>query len=242
MDETWVAGVDGCKDGWVAVFIPIDGNAAPYAIFETRFVDIIDAQSKPAVIAIDMPIGLPDRIEGPGRVAEQAVRPWLRRKGSSVFSIPSRSAIYAEETASLEEAKRIARDTSMPPKAFTLQARGIFKKIREIDRLLKERPSLKDRVCEIHPEVAFWKLNSECVLLTSKKKAAGRAERCKLLARAGIAEELLTQKPPGTAKQDDFLDAIVSAIVAHQIYNGNAHPFPEPIIRDAFEIPIAIWV
>jgi predicted RNase H-like nuclease len=100
---------------------------------------------------------------------------------------------------------------------------------------------LKDRVFEVHPEVAFWKLNSECVLRNSKKTLAGREERMLVLRRAGVSDQLLTQRPPGAARADDLLDAIVSSVIAERILNASAKRFPDPPGRDSFNLPIAIW-
>ncbi len=62
-----------------------------------RFSDIADAPEKPAVIAIDMPIGLPERTGIGGRAAENAIRPLLGARQSSVFSVPSRAALEASD-------------------------------------------------------------------------------------------------------------------------------------------------
>jgi threonine dehydratase len=62
-----------------------------------------------------------------------------------------------------------------------------------------------------------------------------------VLKRAGVSEQLLTQRPPGAAKTDDLLDAIVSAVIAERKLNGSAKPFPDPPGRDSFGLPIAIW-
>jgi predicted RNase H-like nuclease len=48
--------------------------------------DIVDAPEQPAIIAVDMPIGLPDRTQGSGRLPEQLIRPLLGQRQSSVFS------------------------------------------------------------------------------------------------------------------------------------------------------------
>src|SRR3954468_14817010 len=101
----WIAGVDGCPAGWVAVFIRTDGNEACVKIF-ARFADIL--AEDPAIVAVDMPIGLPARTGLGGRAAENAVRPLLGARQSSVFWVPARAAVYAD---TFGDACRIAAET-----------------------------------------------------------------------------------------------------------------------------------
>ena len=98
-----------------------------------------------------MPIGLPDITRKGGRGPETLVRPLLGQRQSSVFSIPSRAAVYAaiEAFTTVElwyeahrRASAVARTTSEPPRGVSIQAFGIFPKIREIDALLRARPEL----------------------------------------------------------------------------------------------------
>ena len=96
--EPWLAGVDGCTGGWIAAFVRPDGGEARIRIVP-RFADVVAAPEAPAVIAVDMPIGLPERTGLGGRAAENAVRPLLGARQSSVFSVPSRAAIYAGDYA-----------------------------------------------------------------------------------------------------------------------------------------------
>ena len=237
----WVAGVDGCRVGWIAVFVDLDGRAPAHLCLASSFVDLIDGPRTPKIIAVDMPIGLPDFIEGPGRVAEQAARPHVPGKSSSIFSVPSRKAIYAEEHGGLEDAKRTARETSCPPKAFSLEARNIFRKIREIDRLLIARPTLRSRVYETHPELAFCLLNSGVPLLSKKRNPSGRKARSRLLRKAGVDKAILSMRPPSGSQWDDLIDAVVCAVVARRIAAKEAVSYPARPGRDRYGLPVAIW-
>ena len=62
---TRVAGVDGCKAGWVAVIRNLEDAADLDLIVFPTFADIVGHTPHLAIVAVDMPIGLPDRI-GPG--------------------------------------------------------------------------------------------------------------------------------------------------------------------------------
>nr|WP_295464797.1 DUF429 domain-containing protein [Mesorhizobium sp.] len=249
-----LVGVDGCKAGWVAA-IRLAAQAASIEIF-SRFEELVDALPDDAVIAVDMPIGLPDFTRKGGRGPEMAVRPLLGARQSSVFSIPSRSAVYAETVAfsSLDawyEAHRrasiVARATSDPPRAISIQAFGIFSKIRELDGLLRDRPDLRGRVHESHPEVALWRLNGERAMSLPKKvrgriNPPGMEERRTLLAASGLDRSLLHQPSPRGAGDDDVLDACAMLLIAGRIAEGRAVPFPDPPLVDGYDIPIAIWV
>src|SRR5262249_10896399 len=61
---TWLAGVDGCPGGWIVAFLRLQGEEARIAVMP-RFVDVLAAEEAPAIVAVDVPIGLPERA-GPG--------------------------------------------------------------------------------------------------------------------------------------------------------------------------------
>ena len=107
-----------------------------------RFADVLAAPEQPAVVAVDMPIGLPERVGAGGRAAENAVRPLLGARQSSVFSVPSRAAIYA---ADYREACRIAQATSEPPRKVSKQLFNIAPKIREVDEALRAYACMRQR-------------------------------------------------------------------------------------------------
>jgi predicted RNase H-like nuclease len=128
----------------------------------------------------------------------------------------------------------------------SIQAFGIFSKIREIDALLIARPDLRLRVVESHPEAAFWRLNGEQAMRLPKKvkgtvNPAGMEERRALLARCGLPRAFLDRPAPRGAAVDDFLDACAMLLVAGRFSRGEAVPFPDPPPADAHGIPIAIW-
>jgi threonine dehydratase len=240
----WVAGVDGCRAGWIAVLMRVDDPQAHRIVTAPTLDAIADAPEQPAVIAVDMPIGLPERTEGSGRLPEQLIRPLLGARQSSVFAIPSRRAVAAED---FGEACAIAAATSEPPRKISRQGFGIFPKIREIDALLRARPDLLPRVYEVHPELAFWALNDRKALNQPKKVkgtpyAPGMALRQTLLTRSGLLPEgLIHASPPRGAAQDDLLDALAGLTVALDIARGGGQPFPDPPGRDANGLPVAIW-
>src|SRR5262245_22087253 len=94
--KIWLAGVDGCRSGWIAAFVRPDLRDVRVRIV-ARFADVPAAPEAPAIIAVDIPIGLPERAGQGGRAAENAVRPLLGARQSSVFSVPSRAAVGAQD-------------------------------------------------------------------------------------------------------------------------------------------------
>ncbi|RWP68540.1 DUF429 domain-containing protein [Mesorhizobium sp.] len=246
-------GVDGCKAGWIAV--RRDLGAAPSVAVFPSFAALLDALPADATVAVDMPIGLPELSQKGGRGPEALVRPLLGNRQSSVFAIPSRAALYAHTDgfttieawyAAHRQASEVAKATSDPPRGVSIQAFGIFTKIREIDAVLIARPELRSRVFESHPEVAFCRLNGDQAMCLPKKikgavNPAGMAERKALLCRHGYIRDFLDQTPPRGAAANDFLDAAVMMLIAVRIAGGEARPFPDPPLVDRFGIPVAIW-
>jgi predicted RNase H-like nuclease len=235
---TWVAGVDGCRGGWVAALMRLDGAEPPRIRVVGTVAEIADAPEAPAIVAVDIPIGLPERIEGPGRAPERLLRPLLGSRAASVFSMPARAAVYA---GSYAEACATARALSTPPRALTIQGFNILPKVREVDALLRARPELRERVFEVHPEAVFRALNAGAPLDSRKVEAAGLDRRRALLLGAGLPRETVEAPAPRPAKPDDLLDALAALVGARAIAQGEAESFPDPPERDAHGIPVAIW-
>lgn len=207
-----------------------------------RFADIFAAAEAPVIVAVDMPIGLPERTGTGGRTAERMVRPLLGARQSSVFSVPARAAIYATD---YRKACMAALATSNPPRKVSKQLFNIAEKIREVDQVLRAAaPS--PRVYEVHPELAFWRLNdgralSEPKKVKSRPHAPGLEQRRALLVAAGFAAAAVSALPPKGAAPDDLVDAFACAAIARRIHAGVARPFPDPPQLDRFGLPMAIW-
>lgn len=250
--EPWLAGVDGCPGGWIAAFGRADGEIQPPRVM-TRFADIASSPKRPAIIAVDVPIGLPRQSPAKGRQAESEVRNLLGERRSSVFRIPSRSAVYASvapEPAGARErffhACRIARETSDDGKAFAKQGFYILDKVVEVDTLLRGDTRLARRVFETHPELAFRRMNGDRPLDQPKKVKSsaykpGLDLRRDLLARAGIPRDVLDAAPPQGAAADDVIDAFACLITARRIYANVALSYPDEPPRDEYGLPMAIW-
>jgi predicted RNase H-like nuclease len=241
--ELWLAGVDGCRTGWVVAFVRPSREAAARVRIVPRFADVLAAPEAPAIVAVDMPIGLPERIGPEGRGPERAIRPLLGARQSSVFSVPPRAAVYASDFAA---ASALALAASEPPRKVSKQLFMIAPKIREVDAVLRADPALVARVYEVHPELAFWRLNGERALDQPKKVkgicyAPGLVLRRELLVAGGLAASVVMSVPPKGAGADDLLDALACAAIARRLHAGTARPFPDPPGRDQYGLPVAIW-
>ncbi len=173
-----IVGVDGCKGGWIAVSLERDEiGAARAKIFEDfrSFEALVDAFAPKATIAVDMPIGLPERTGRGGREPDRAAREFLKPRSATVFPVPSRAAVYTFDDSADDkgyaQACAVARKTSEPSKAFSIQVFSIFPRIRQIDRLLTDKVDLRTRVFEVHPEVSFALMNGGLPLLPKRSRA-----------------------------------------------------------------------
>jgi predicted RNase H-like nuclease len=242
MSELWLAGVDGCRAGWIAAFVRPAGEETRVRIVP-RFADVLAAPEAPAIVAVDIPIGLPERIGPGGRGPERAIRPLLGARQSSVFAVPPRAAILAQDFAA---ACAAALAASEPPRKVSKQLFMIAPKIREVDALLRADAASAGRVHEVHPELAFWRLNGDRALDQPKKVKGvsyepGLALRRSLLMAAGLPASVVISAPPKGAGADDLLDALACAAIARRLHEKTARPFPDPPGQDSYGLTVAIW-
>lgn len=129
------------------------------------------------VVAIDIPIGLPDR---GARSCDLEARQRLGTgQGSRVFPAPCRACLAAGTYAECCELSFAATG-----KKISKQAHAILPKIRDLDQVIT--PELQRRIREVHPEVSFRELNGR-PLLHPKKTSGGRQERMAILGAQGLA-------------------------------------------------------
>ncbi len=241
---TQITGVDGCKAGWIAVTTtPESFDNAEAKIFET-FAELVAELAPRSIIAIDIPIGLPESAIRGGREPDWAAREFLGLQRASVFPVPSRRAVYAHEQG-YAAVSVTAQDTSEPPIKPSKQLFGILPRIRQIDEILRQDPALRERVFEVHPEVSFKVMNNN-EPLPEWKKVKGRINplgmqiRKELLTKEGFPRPFLNQTPPDGAGRDDFYDACACAWSAKRILQGKARVFPARPAVDAEGLEQAI--
>ena len=204
-----VLGVDGWRGAWVGALL--DGRTV--TLHTLADVAAVLAVPDVEVVAIDMPIGLPD--DGP-RVCDDEARFRLRGSGAagSVFPTPVRAVLATDDYA---EARALSRAATNPQRAPSAQAFQLVKAIRALDDALGDPPL--DRVVEVHPELAFRTLDPE--VRDRKGTARGTVQRLRALRRVMDVEEALADAPRGLP-MIDALDACAAAWSARRLADGVA--------------------
>jgi len=125
-----VAGVDGCRAGWVVARLrDRDGPRLVLEVVTSLHSVIEDVKAgRLTSVAVDMPIGLP---AGGWRECDTEARRLLGRRRSSVFPTPTRSVLGAR---SYEEA--CARSVRACGKKVSKQLFNILPRIDEVNRLM----------------------------------------------------------------------------------------------------------
>ena len=197
-----IAGVDGCKAGWVVV-CEEDGN------LEVRLLPKLSELFHTSwdMVMIDIPIGLSDVGR---RLCDLFARERLGRKRSSVFFAPTRTQLPALD---YEEVR---------VQGVSLQTFYLLPKIREVDDLIS--PADQVWFKEAHPELAFFARGETD--MGKKKSAGGRSSRQRVLEQVGSPfrlddwEKKFLRKDVGL---DDMLDAAVLLEVARRWALGEPH-------------------
>jgi len=169
---TRLCGADGCRAGWIGITEDLSTGTISWDVSSS--LEALASDSMAELIALDVPIGLPDqgsrdcdvaarRLLGPGR-------------GSSVFPAPIRPIL---EATSHSEACTIRE--AVEGKRLSIQAWAIVPKALEVDRAMRASAELRGRVREVHPEICFFHLASRRPMQHAKKTREGREERLGLL-------------------------------------------------------------
>ncbi len=202
-------GVDGCRAGWLTVRRV--GAELDYGLFAT-ITDVMAANPLAQRVLIDIPIGLPSA-QVPVRECDRRARQLLGRgRRSSVFPVPSRSAL---QVADILEARRV-NQTELG-RSLTAQTWAIAPKIAEVDTYLSEHPAAPLR--EIHPEVCFWAFASKRPMVHRKSTHQGHEERLMVLEKIepnirSFTQFVLNRTLRKDVAADDVLDAAVAFVTA----------------------------
>lgn len=229
MDSARVLGVDACKRGWIAIAVEGGITGAYVAEDIQALAAMAQADGPLEVVAIDMPIGLPDRGH---RQADVLARAAIGPLWPSVFMTPVREAVMAADHAT---ASAISRE--LTGQGISIQAFGLKPKLLQVEQWVRQTPV---RVVEIHPEVCFARLAGG-PLAARKSSWAGAERRRALLAGAGITLAGDLGRAGASAAVDDVLDAAVAAWAARQVLLGHAQPIPSPPETFSDGWPCAIW-
>jgi predicted RNase H-like nuclease len=228
-----VAGVDGCRSGWV---VAVTAATGPAPILSIEVIDHIDQvfervrSGELVAVGLDMPIGLP---AGGRRACDDLTRARLGPRRSSVFPTPPRAVLGATD-----HPEALRRSRAIDGRGISIQAFNLLPKIAEVDAAID--PTLTAAVVEAHPESAFAEL-AGAPLLTTKRTAEGKAERFALLAEPfPCSGELLAARERGAAA-DDVLDAAAAAWSARRWAAGTALVLGDGSV-DARGLPMRVAV
>jgi predicted RNase H-like nuclease len=220
-------GVDACKTGWIAVVADDTGIRAAHYL--PRIASLAAIVPDASVIAIDIPIGLP---ESGRREADVAARSLLGARRNSVFFTPIRAAVEAASHADATAAS--FRQTGL---GLSRQSFALAPKVREVETWIPQAPC---PVYEVHPEVSFTILLN-APASAPKKTWAGMSERRRALENSGLSLDQLDGEAAVQAAVDDMLDATVAAWTARRIARGQALTLPDTPPVTPHGRPIAIW-
>lgn len=229
-----ICGADGCRGGWVVIYKDLDCGAVWWR-FRSAPQQIAYSRPRPQVVAIDIPIGLPEA--GPRACDVEARRLLGPGRASAIFPAPIRPVLAAT---GYDEACRIR--LRVDGKKLSCQSWAITTRVREVDDLLRQDADLQASFHEVHPEVSFCLLAGGRPLQHSKKEPAGREERRKLLETVfgGVVQTALAERRELSSQEDDVLDAFVALWTAERIAQGKFCRLPSAPTRDSFGILMQI--
>jgi predicted RNase H-like nuclease len=222
--SSMLVGVDGCRGGWIAVS---DWGGSLDAGVHENWLSFVGNVKPDALIAVDIPIGLPAR---GARACDVEARRFLGiPRGSSVFPAPVRACLATGSYETIAARHRRADGRGLSKQAFHL-----LPKIRQLDEYLLEHTREISRVYEIHPEVSFATWNEGRALQHSKASAAGRAEREQLIDAIwqGERERLWARVQGRGCRPDDLNDAFAALWTAVRIARGSARRRPQTMETD----------
>jgi predicted RNase H-like nuclease len=196
-------------------------------------------EEAPGIIAVDVPIGLP---ESGGRECDQLARRLLGYpRRNSVFAVPIRAALHATIR---KAASRITQ--RIDGRRVGCQSFALYKKIAEWDRLLRGDSPLQKRIYEVHPEVSFWAWNGTRPMTHRKKTPDGKAERRKLIRRTfgpaahSAIDAIRAEYRASDIGLDDIYDAFAALWTAERILERDAETLPPAPRQDAAGLPMRI--
>lgn len=228
-----VMGLDGCRNGWVAV--RIDERSRSLHFFtrhdEASALDaLLNFRFRRA--AIDMPVGLPQRGY---RDCDLEARRLLGANASRVFLGARRGVLTAKSQTKLNAALKRTGEPGVSAQLYGLKA-----KLCAVDAFVRANPDIDLR--EAHPELVFQRLNKDAPV-PRKRDVAGTDLRRELLRRDGFVnlDEWLSGPRYGSgARPDDILDACAMAIAARDFSDKRVLP-RGAAPRDATGLPMQIW-
>lgn len=229
-----VAGVDGCRKGWIMV-LWAEGIYS-FGVYE-HFSDLMTQNPDLDRILIDIPIGLSSAAKP--RTVDMLLRQELKGRSSTVFTPPCREAVYLTDYKAANDKNKLVEG-----KGISIQAFNICDKIREVDRYFQEN-DIPKKIIESHPELCFKYLNKGQVILSKKATVEGAEERLRIVEKyepslRQLYEQILQETPRKDVKKDDILDAICLCLTNRLAGANNLRYLEGEQKTDEFCIPMKI--
>lgn len=224
-------GIDGTRDGWIAVVL--DDDAVAEVVCAHELAGLLDDVGD-VPTGIDIPIGL---LDAPRRAADVAARSLLGRAAASVFAAPCRAVVDAFRAGDLSDhAAATALSRRVTGMGISRQTWNIVPKIAEVDALVDGGATPH----EVHPELAFRLCAGRP--LAGKRSWNGLMARLELLRGLGVIPPSRIDGCGDRVAPDDVVDAAVVAWTVaglHRAAGLDSHP-PVPQEFDRGR-PVAIW-
>ena len=156
-------GVDGCPGGWIVARADAALRDVDFVLCRD-FPELLGLAGSGTHLSVDIPIGLADN---GARSCDRAARDFLPTgRKSSVFPAPCRATLGATTHEDATKANRTASG-----KGISIQAFGILRKIREVDKELT--PELQERVHELPSRGCFRRPGREYASVVLQEDAGG---------------------------------------------------------------------
>ncbi|MEW4569740.1 DUF429 domain-containing protein [Tautonia sp. JC769] len=228
-----VAGADGCPGGWICVLLDRSSRSVTPLLCRSSE-ELLAIHPEPSVLAIDMPIGLPDSGD---RDCDRIARTLLGPRRSSVFPAPIRPSLAAVTRRGADAISR-----AIVGRGVGAQAWALYRRVLSLDRLIG--PEEQALCVEVHPELSFFALNGDRPVPDAKRSPGGIATRRALIDAAFGPEAFpLVRRAiaPIEADDDDLLDALAACWTAHRIAEGTAQRIPADPPTDARGLRMEMW-
>lgn len=230
---TEVAGVDGCRGGWLVVTTGLDPTS-PAAVSVAATLDPVVERVRAgalAAVGLDMPIGL---AANGRRAADRAARARLGPRRSSLFPTPPAAVLDATDYADALARSRAASGTGLSKQAFHL-----LPKMREVAASVT--PDLQPAISEVHPETSFAVMGGGPCEHPKRTKAGVDERIARLAPHFPDVMAAVAARPRGAAV-DDVLDAFAAAWTARRIATGHAQWLGDMTARDPRGLRLTIAV
>ena len=129
-------------------------------------------------------------------------------------------------------------------KRMSAQAFHILGKVTEVDRFIRASSFARERVFEVHPELAFACIDAGRAIPAPKRSTEGFTRRYRLLTghvEPATLDTALAAHRRRHVARDDVLDAFAVMLAAGRIAAGAGRRVPVEPERDSYGLDMAIW-